>query len=90
MDFLNTIELDNMLNSQLKPLHIINKIKFDRYPDYVYEENNTNEEFIDYDSFQYTDDYYWDSIKIEFDWESNKISYDDAEYSSSDSEYYDE
>lgn len=90
MDFLNTIELDNMLNSQLKPLPIINKIKFDRYPDYVYEENKTNEEFIDYDSFQYTDDYYWDSIKIEFDWETNKISYDDSEYSSSDSEYYDE
>jgi len=86
MDFVNTFEIDNMINYHLKPLPIISKIKFDRYPDYVYEENKTTEEFIDYDSFHYTDDYYWDSIKIDFDWESNKNSYDDPDSSGSDSE----
>jgi hypothetical protein len=90
MDFSNTIELDNMIHSHMKPLPFISKIIIDRYPDYVYEENKMYEKLIDCDTFNYIDDYYWDSIKIEYDWESNKISYDDSDNSSSDSETNDE
>lgn len=70
----------------MNPLPVVNKIMFDRYPEYL---NDLEDTYEDYEEFQYTDDYYWDSIKIEFDWESSKLNYY-SDSSSSDSEYYDE
>ena len=31
--------------------------------------------YEDYEEFEYTNDDYWDSIKIEYDWESNNLNY---------------
>lgn len=70
----------------MNPLPVVNKIMFDRYPEYL---NDLEDTYEDYEEFQYTDDYYWDSIKIEYDWESSKLNYY-SDSSSSDSEYYDE
>ena len=85
MDFFDTMELDKMIYKNMAPLPVVNKIMFERYPEYL----NDFEDTYDYEEFQYTDDYYWDSIKIEYDWESNKLNYY-SDSSSSDSEYYDE
>lgn len=89
MDFFDTIELNNMIFKNMNPLPVVNKIIFERYPEYLNDFEDKYEDTSNYEEFQYTDDYYWDSIKIEYDWESNKLNYY-SDSSSSDSEYYDE
>lgn len=89
MDFFDTIELNNMIFKNMNPLPVVNKIIFERYPEYLNDFEDNYEDTSNYEEFQYTDDYYWDSIKIEYDWESNKLNYY-SDSSSSDSEYYDE
>lgn len=89
MDFFDTIELDNLIHKNMNPLPVVSKIMFQRYLDFTNDTEEHSEDTYDFEEFQYTDDYYWDSIKIEFDWESNKHNYY-SDSSSSDSEYYDE